>query len=806
MHEADEQVHLLLRGIESMSTGFLIADARMPELPTVFVNDGVSRITGYSKGEIHEKHYRFWQDDDNDPATIQVLEHAITHAKPVSVLLHNRRKDGSRFWNNMSLTPIYDSHNLLTHFVAEVHDISSQIEAAEAMRLNEQRWREALESTGMGVFEYNVQSGEIHFSPSWLAQLGYQPEMINGPSSQWNALIHPDDIPSRNQSMRALLSGQTPFVETRYRVRRHDGKYCWVLNKSAMLEQDGVAPSALIRGTISDISLQKEAEAFLVDQQARLSQLVAERTTELEYALNEARSADQLKDEFIANMSHEIRTPMNAIIGFAELALATSLSQQQRDYLQNVREAAKSLLGIINDILDFSKYRSGRFTLDIHPCRLDDICRSSLSLIEPLIDQKRLQLSADWPDGFRHGYLGDALRLKQILTNLLSNAVKFTERGFVSLQGLCLDDSPQFSRCLFIISDSGIGMDAETRSGLFSQFMQADATTTRRFGGTGLGLAICHQLVEAMHGSIRVISAPGEGSVFTVELPLEKSDQQIHAAPELAEKDISLKGYRILLAEDNAFNRQYACELLKDTGAAVDTAMNGHEAFEAVQRQHYHLILMDMQMPVMGGLEATRRIRALPDRKGLPIIAMTASARPEDRHQALAAGMDDYLSKPIDLDTFWQTLAKWCASPVEAAAPPPSERQRASADLRIETLRQFDTVGALARIRGNTERYQRMLRSFAEHWRTQAAGFRLDPGNEAREALQRQAHTLKGSARTIGAEPLAETASQLEQACRDQQFQTVPALLEQLQGQLEQVLQQIGQALGEPSAAEQAID
>ncbi|UTH76685.1 PAS domain S-box protein [Chromobacterium sp. IIBBL 290-4] len=806
MHAADEQVHLLLRGIESMSTGFLIADALKPELPTVFVNDGFCRMTGYAKEDIQGKSSRFWQDEDNDPATLRLLEQAISIAKPVSLLMRSTRRDGSRFWNNMSLAPIYDSHNLLTHFVAEQHDISAQVEAVEAVRLNEQHWREALESTGMGVYEYNVLTGEIHFSPSWLALLGYQPEMVNGPTSLWNALVHPDDVASRNQSLRALLSDMAPFVETRYRVRRQNGQYCWVLTKGAVIERDYADQPLLVRGTISDISLQKEAEAFLVDQQTRLSQLVAARTTELELALNEARSADRLKDEFIANMSHEIRTPMNAIIGFAELALSTSLDAQQLDYLQKVREAAKSLLGIINDILDFSKYRSGKFTLDIHPFRLDDICRQSLAMIESQTDRKGLRLISDWPDSLCGVYLGDALRIKQILINLLSNAVKFTEQGYVSLQLRNLEETARAVRCEFIIRDSGIGMDTETQLNLFNQFMQADASTTRRFGGTGLGLAICRQLLEAMRGNISVDSSVGQGSEFRIELLLEKSDQQLETPGMLKPSEFSLRGLRVLLVEDNGFNRQYARELLQDAGAEVDEAVNGVEALDAVATHSYDLVLMDMQMPVMDGLEATRRIRVLPRGARLPIIAMTASARPEDRSQALAAGMDDYLSKPIELETFWLTLARWCpAKTPSPAAPAPAPPASTQPILLMEALRQFDTSGALARMRGDQERYRRLLDHFAEHWRHGLHDMRQFADQQAWDELKRLAHTLKGGASTIGAIELAEAANKLEKACHETPPRELSDLLERVSGQMGQALVWIKQAL-QPLPAEQAID
>lgn len=392
-------------------------------------------------------------------------------------------------------------------------------------------------------------------------------------------------------------------------------------------------------------------------------------------ASEEARSATLAKTQFLANMSHEIRTPLNAIHGMSYLMQKTEMTARQSDYLSKIQLSGQHLLGIIDDILDMSKVEAGMLSIEEAEFRIETVLDNMVNLISGNANKKGLLLTVELDDDVPHVLRGDPLRLSQILTNFGNNAVKFTERGEIKLIVRVQERSATDVLLYFAISDTGIGLTEEQISRLFQNFQQADASTSRKYGGSGLGLVISKNLAELMHGEVGVLSTPGEGSTFWFTARLLIAHSPVPALPDSGQQtaqvqaDIeiqkSLYGARILLAEDNFINQQVASEMLSYGGYQVAVADDGQMALDMLEAGEYDLVLMDMQMPVMDGLQATLRIRSQPRFAKLPIIAMTANARQEDQERCLASGMNDFVAKPIQHEKLLSTVLKWVPQGVD---------------------------------------------------------------------------------------------------------------------------------------------
>lgn len=542
-------------------------------------------------------------------------------------------------------------------------EIQRHREAAEAARdaaqaataqltESEARYRMLAERTTDIIVRFDPE-GVIEFASPSIRQLGYEPADLIG--RNMSDFAHPDEV-AENERLRHEDARVRGLRAHERRSRRADGVWVWLQGNPAPIhDEDG----AWI-GTVSvlrDVTARREMEDELRRKQA------------------ESEAATRVKSDFLANMTHELRTPLNAIVGFSGLLKgAEDLNPRDARHIGLIWDASQTLLRVVNDVLDFSKLEAGSIEPDVHPFDPEQLARSSADLLSGQALVKQLKVSVA-VTGLEGPLLCDGARLRQVMLNFLSNAIKFTTTGEIVMR-LRQTSEGDDRRLRVEVRDSGVGVPADQIATIFDRFTQGDASISRQYGGTGLGLAISKRIIEALGGEIGVESTPGEGSTFWFEItapPASANDAAASAAAEAAaagDDPASLDArLRLLVVDDNAVNRELVCTLLEPFDLDIETACDGAEAVEAAHRRAFDLILMDVQMPVMDGLTATRRIRAsaIAGARRVPIIAMTANVLPAQIQRCIEAGMDDHLGKPISPQRLLEALQRWAPDEAEDA-------------------------------------------------------------------------------------------------------------------------------------------
>ncbi|WP_265949744.1 response regulator [Dechloromonas sp. A34] len=535
--------------------------------------------------------------------------------------------------------------------------LADKVAALEAGEQDLRRLSTAVEQSPTSIVITDTEPRIIYVNQAFTRTSGYTAEEVIGENPRILQSGETDQA-TFHSMWESLTSGAIWRGELRN--KRKDGSlYTELAIISPVRQSDGrISQYVAIK---EDITERRRIEDELASYRHHLEQLVDLRTNELALAKEAAEAANRAKSDFLANMSHEIRTPMNAIIGLAYLLSRTPLSNEQSEKLNKVSDAAQHLLQLINDILDLSKIEAGKIVLDNQTFDPADIVHSVAGVIRDQAVGKNLEVVVDTRE-LPALAQGDATRLRQVLLNFASNALKFTAHGSITLSGKLEAMDGDAMICRFAVADTGIGIEPTDLPRLFNPFEQLDASTTRRFGGTGLGLAIARHLAELMGGRVGVSSTPGAGSTFWISarLAAPSGEPIARQAPLLAEaKD--LHGC-VLLVEDEAINREIGCAILEAAGLRVITADNGQEAIERFTEGGADLILMDIRMPILDGLEATRRIRALPGGAVIPIVALTANAYLEDMARCLEAGMNDFLAKPVEPEALYTVLGKYLSS------------------------------------------------------------------------------------------------------------------------------------------------
>ena len=779
LRQSEEKFRSLVANIPDV-TWSSTADGQRP-----YISPNIEQILGFASEEFSKSEWRllFERIHPSDAKRIeQAINRLFAEGKPFDEEFRYQRKDGEWIWVHDRAYRTYERDG-----VRYADGVLSDITERKRVEEIRERLAAVVESSGEAIIGKTLDGTINSWNPAAEKLFGYSSsEAVGRPMRM---LLPPERVTEELDILERISRGERVSALETIRVRK-DGKY---VDVSATISPIRNSSGAIIGASkiAHDISEHKRVEE------------------EMRRAKETAETASRAKSEFLANMSHEIRTPMNGVIGMTKLLLDTELSAEQRRFADLVRTSGEALMLIINDILDFSKIEAKKVTLETSDFDLHSVLEDAVTLLRIKASEKQLELTCEVQPGTPLLLRGDPGRLRQILINLVGNAVKFTSRGHVAVSVRLETEELQKAVLRFSVMDTGMGFPQNHASALFEPFVQADGSSTRRYGGTGLGLTISRQLVEIMGGRIEVEarkakdrpsglqpslrSEPArEPAGVIIKLGVDSSDPPvIPSATQVANRQA-----RILLAEDNVTNREVALAMLNKLGYTADFVANGLEAVNALSSADYDLVLMDCMMPELDGFETTRRIR---DRHGLarnrnpqiPIIAVTADAMNGDRDRCLRAGMNDYISKPIELRTLSEVLAKWLNAPAADHGEPPALASDSTPQLV------FDEQAMLGRLMEDKLLARKVVTGFLDDAPQQLRALEKKLETSDASGARLLAHSLKGAAATVSAESLRTLCCEVQKRATASEFDRALTLMPKLNEQFELLknrLRQLGWA------------
>ncbi|MFN3594309.1 MAG: PAS domain S-box protein [Thiobacillaceae bacterium] len=637
LKRSQEQIRLFARALDASVDGVSIADAQAPDLPLIYVNPAFEAMSGYSREEMLGRNCRFLQGQDTRQPALDEIRQALAQGRAARALLRNYRKDGSAFWNELSLAPVHDDQGRVTHFIGVANDVTERVEAEQALIRSEALLREAQRIARMGNWLWHVEDDRLDWSDETYALYGQDRNTFCPTVERYYQLVHPDDAAQvRATQARCLETDETQVVD--HRVRLPNGEMRW-MRVRALRHLDTAGRIAYVAGTVQDITEEKT------------------RQTEIEHAKEAAEAANRAKSEFLARMSHELRTPMNAILGFAQLLeLNPQLDARSRSNVQEIHKAGRHLLELINEVLDLARIEAGRLALKPEAVDCADLAQECLALAAPLARPRGIRLELEGPVEEGLAVRADRTRCKQVLVNLLSNAIKYNRPGG-QVELVIRQENAETIR--FEVRDTGIGIPEGRQSELFQPFQRL-VGADNPVEGTGIGLAISKRLVEEMGGRIGFDSRLGQGSTFWFVLPRAGGAASVSPQPAPSGKSPTagpLSG-TVLYVEDNLANAR----LMKQCCAALPGvrllwAETPEKGLQLAQTAKPDLILLDIHLPGMDGYQLLERLKATPDCRDIPVVAVSADAMPEHIERAHAAGFRDYITKPLDLNRLYRLLA-----------------------------------------------------------------------------------------------------------------------------------------------------